>query len=149
MRRVRLTDRYLTGTRLRLRAAVELDGGTAVERKLTQKVPGPLGGPGLITTIYLSAEEHDVLAQLPAEQLAKVRSSHPPFGVDVFDNQLAGLVLAEVEFDTEEELTAFEPPQFALAEVTMDPRFTGGHLVTTSREELRIALREFGLSIAP
>ena len=42
---------------------------------------------------------------------------------------LTGLLLVEAEFDTEERMAAFATPDFALREVTDDPRFTGGHLV--------------------
>ena len=75
---VEITDRYITGTRLRLRRASEAGVGGGTVHKLTQKVPALTGGPGLITTIYLSAEEHEIFAQLPAGVLHKTRSSVPP-----------------------------------------------------------------------
>jgi len=49
--------------------------------------------------------------------------------VDEFQDELTGLVLAEVEFKTPELLAAFAGPDFAVREVTEDPRFTGGLLV--------------------
>ena len=49
--------------------------------------------------------------------------------VDEFQGDLEGLLLAEAEFDTEERLAAFPMPDFALREVTDDPRYTGSHLV--------------------
>jgi CYTH domain-containing protein len=48
---------------------------------------------------------------------------------DVFDPPLHGLVLAEAEFATDEDMCTFEPPENIVAEVTDDPRFTGGRLV--------------------
>jgi CYTH domain-containing protein len=42
--------------------------------------------------------------------------------------ELAGLVLAEAEFKTPEELSAFPCPRFAIREVTDDARFTGASL---------------------
>jgi CYTH domain-containing protein len=143
-----ITDRYLTGTRLRLRR-VESPGG-ARELKLTQKVP--LGRPGavqgLITNTYLSAAEYDLLASLPAAVLSKTRLSVPPLGVDVFAGPLRGLVLAEAEFATDEEARAFVPPPVCVSEVTDDARFTGGRLVATSPEALGDLLAEFGLGPA-
>ena len=101
----RIADRYLLGTRLRLRRAIEtVTVGGIGERtvyKLTQKVPAPDGGPGLITTLYLDAVEYAVLEQLPAATVHKTRLSVPPLGIDVFEDALAGLVLAEAEFDDE------------------------------------------------
>ncbi|MFF0087751.1 hypothetical protein ACFYR1_50320 [Streptomyces canus] len=140
-----ITDRYLVGTRLRLRRAEFSDGRS--ELKLTQKVPVPQPGAvqGLITNTYLSLAEYEVLASLPAVLLAKARLSVPPLGVDVFDGRLHGLVLAEAEFTTDEEAQAFEPPAECVAEVTDDARFTGGRLVQTSRQELLGWLAEYGI----
>ncbi|MFE9428157.1 hypothetical protein ACFYNO_34965 [Kitasatospora sp. NPDC006697] len=143
----RVTDRYLDGTRLRLRL-VELRDSGGVELKLTQKVAADRPGPvqGLITNIYLSPDEYDRLLALPAATLRKTRYSFPPLGVDVFDAPLHGLVLAEAEFDSDEEASAFPPPPGTLAEVTDDPRFTGGRLVRTERPELLVWLAEFVVS---
>lgn len=127
-----ITDRYLTGTRMRLRR-VESPGGEP-EFKLTQKIPAERSGPvqGLITTVYLTAAEYAVFARLPARVLRKTRYGLPPLGVDVFGPPLAGLVLAEAEFDTADAAAAFPVPDFAVAEVTADPRFTGGSLAATA-----------------
>lgn len=146
-----ITDRYLTGTRLRLRRAELSDGGC--ELKLTQKVPvprssgveGSQGLQGLITNTYLSPTEYDLLASLPAVVLSKTRSSVPPLGIDVFDGTLRGLVLAEAEFATDDEARAFVPPPECVAEVTDDARFTGGCLVEAARHDLLGWLTEYGL----
>lgn len=134
-RRVRIEDRYLSGTRLRLRLVTDLASG-AVERKLTQKIPAADGGPGLITNTYLSEAEFAALAVIPAATLSKVRSSIPPFGVDVFEGELTGLILAELEFTDQGALVAFEPPPWVVREVTRDQRFTGGALAVMSAAEL-------------
>jgi CYTH domain-containing protein len=140
-----ITDRYLVGTRLRLRRADFPDGSS--ERKLTQKVPisRPGGVQGLITNTYLSLAEYDLLASLPAAVLSKTRFSVPPLGVDVFNGPLQGLVLAEAEFTTDEEAQSFVPPPECVAEVTNDVRFTGGRLVETPRQDLLGWLAEYGL----
>ena len=142
-----LVDRYLTGTRLRLRLQVE-DGGPTL-RKFTQKLPDPeprsRGRQGLLTNTYLSQEEYDVLATLPARVLRKTRYSMAPFGVDVFEGPLAGLVLAEIEFATEDAADRSPIPATAVVEVSHDPRFTGGRLVRTDAEELRSWLDELGV----
>jgi CYTH domain-containing protein len=118
----RITDRYLTGTRLRLRRVERADDGS-VTYKLTQKVPADRPGPvqGLITNTYLSRAEYDLLATLPATRLAKTRLSVPPLGIDLFDPPLHGLILAEAEFTTDAAAHAFRPPPACLAEVTADP----------------------------
>jgi hypothetical protein len=115
--------------------------GRSLVFKLTQKIPGPDGGPGTLTTIYLDPEEHARLCELPARVLTKTRHHMPPFGFD----ELRGLWLAEVELDDEEELYALPVPSWAVAEVTNDPRFTGGRLAETTERELALLLASFGL----
>jgi adenylate cyclase len=53
--------------------------------------------------------------------------------VDVYKGDLAGLVLAEVEFPSLEESTAFEPPEWFGAEVTEDPRYKNRALAVDGR----------------
>ena len=43
--------------------------------------------------------------------------------VDVYRRELEGLVTAEVEFDSERDAAAFEPPSWFGLEVTEDPRY--------------------------
>ena len=134
----RIVDRYLDGTRLRLRRSTPVgDGATPVSLKLTQKIPGRPWGT--LTTVYLSEQEYAVLAALPARTLVKRRLSVPPFGYDVFDGPLTGLVLAEAEFPDDERAAALAVPA-GLVEVTADARFTGGRLVAGDpAEALRAA----------
>lgn len=135
-----LIDRYLTGTRLRLRHERSEDG--SVVRKLTQKVPHPDGRPGLITNLYLDEAEYRALAELPADVLRKVRLSVPPFSVDLFPGPLAALVIGEVEFDTEAERDAFYPPAaHVLREITGDPRLTCAALAGADPDRVADALR--------
>lgn len=48
--------------------------------------------------------------------------------LDVFDGDLAPLVLAEVEFPSEEEAMAFVPPAWFGEDVTADPAYSNSHL---------------------
>jgi CYTH domain-containing protein len=146
--RRRITDRYLAGTRLRLRRDESMDSGACV-LKLTQKVPADRPGhmQGLITNTYLSPAEYDLLASLPAAVLSKTRLSVPPLGIDVFDPPLHGLVLAEAEFTTDETARSFVPPHEAVAEVTDDVRFTGGSLIQAHRHDLLAWLTEYGIKL--
>jgi CYTH domain-containing protein len=139
-----ISDRYIDGTRMRLRRSQETDGADSrIAFKLTQKIPSADGSPGLITTTYLSQEEYEVFFRLPAKSLRKTRLSIPPLGVDIFADRLQGLVLAEAEFDADDDMARFSPPGFCVAEVTSDQRFTGARLAAVSRQELIEALRSF------
>jgi len=147
LRHRRIADRYIEGTTLRLRESTYDDGLTTF--KLTQKLPMRASGAqqGFITSMYVTQDEFRVLAQLPARTFVKTRYSVPPFGIDVFDGPLEGLILAEVEFDTAEAAEAFLIPSFAAAEVTTDDRLTGGQLARASDEDIKRCLLEYGVPI--
>jgi CYTH domain-containing protein len=144
---VDITDRYFSGTRLRLRQMSEKAGDTTRSYyKLTQKIPAPDGNPGLLSTIYLNEEEFDLLSGLPGMLLRKTRYSIAPFGVDVFAPPLSGLILAECEFSDDVTMNSFVPPDWIVAEVTCDPRFTGGQLATADPEDLTRLLSSLGVT---
>jgi CYTH domain-containing protein len=147
LRTVDIDDRYLDGTRLRLRRQAQRGGPVAF--KLTQKLPRPGadGEQGSITTMYIAAGEHERLAALPAAPLRKARLSIAPYGVDVFAGRLEGLVLAEAEFDAANAARAFRPAAFCVAEVSADPRFTGGALARAAREEVAAWAAEYGVDL--
>ena len=129
-----ITDLYVTGARLRLREARPTDGGQA-RLRLTRKADVD-AHTRLITSIYLPEDEFAVLAaSLPGPRLRKLRHRLRPVAgaalvVDEFLDELAGLFLAEVEFETHEDLMAYPGPSFAVREVTDDARFTGARLAT-------------------
>jgi CYTH domain-containing protein len=143
----RIADHYVDGSNLRLRQ--QNDDGNGAVFKLTQKLPTDATGArqGLITTMYLTEAEFQLLVNLPAKMLMKTRHSVPPFGIDVFEDELTGLVMAEAEFNSAEEASALSLPPFIVREVTEDPRFTGGELVRTSRQELEKLLAEFQIKM--
>lgn len=130
----RITDRYLTNTDLRLRQMEPIDGGEAVLKLGQKQVPSPPDFSRMtITNIYLSPSEYSVLAELPALELHKrrysVQEDGRTFGVDVFEAHLSGLILAEVGFETSEEMKQpLSLPSWVLREVSDDVRFTGGAL---------------------
>jgi CYTH domain-containing protein len=144
----RIIDRYLTGTRLRLRRVEHVDTAN-YEYKLGQKIPADVPGPiqGLITNIYLTRAEYGLLASLPADVLSKTRLSVPPMGIDVFDSRLQGLIMAEAEFTSDATAAAFIPPPYCTAEVSTDPRFTGGRLVRVDADELARWMSEYDISL--
>src|SRR5689334_10367994 len=57
-------------------------------------------------------------------RIEKVRHELPDgIEVDVYEGALSGLVVAELEFASEEESAAFDPPDWFGAEVTEDRRY--------------------------
>ena len=95
------------------------------------------------TTMYLERDEYELLAALGAHVLRKTRHQLEHGGVvmsvDVFHDELEGLVLAEIDFgDDAVAANEFTPPPFCVAEVTTDERFTGGRLARAdSRRDAR------------
>ena len=55
--------------------------------------------------------------------------------LDVFSGPLAGLVIAEVEFASEEESARFIPPEWLGREITDDVRYSNRHLALYGRPE--------------
>jgi len=130
---LQITDNYITGTRLRLRKVRDPRTNKWIV-KFTQKfAPNPKDlSRTVITNTYLNAIEAETLAIFGANEIRKNRYyfafAGRQFSVDMFLGDLFGLVLAEVSFESDEELDNYRPPPFALAEVTNNEIFTGGRL---------------------
>src|SRR5258705_4301152 len=139
---VQITDNYLTGTRLRLRKVRDPQTNKWTV-KLTQKFPvNPKDfSRTIITNTYLNALEAEMLAVFEANEIRKNRYAFEfagrRFSVDMFIGDLFGLVLAEVSFETDEELDNFPKPPWALADVTNNEVFTGGKLCELTFEDIR------------
>jgi CYTH domain-containing protein len=140
-----IQDRYLRGTRLRLRV-VEEQGRVRV-CKLGQKVRLDESSAADLahTTMYLSDTEFAVLAGLPADTLEKTRhlvdADGATVAVDCFHRVLAGLVLAEVDLGVGGSMPSPVPGD-PVMEVTADERFTGGALAVTNSSQLRRMLAD-------
>ena len=117
---LQIVDRYITGTRLRLR---QVSDGEVTVYKLGQKVRTEPSDPSsvMMTNIYLSDEEYAVFHGLPARELRKTRYRVGAFAIDRFHDALEGLVLAE----TEDEHAV---PPFEAEDVSRDDRYSGGQL---------------------
>lgn len=132
-----VTDLYVSGTRLRLREMRPSGGGQALLR-LSRKADVDARAR-LITSIYLPEDEFAVLAAaLHGQRITKIRYRlHAPPGVvlsvDEFQGELAGLLLAEAEFQSDAALRAYSAPAFVIREVTDEPEYTGGWLAQHGR----------------
>jgi len=139
---VQIWDNYLTGTRLRLRK-IRTPQTKKWTMKLTQKfAPAPPDfSRTIITNTYLSAYEYEVLSVFEGNEIRKNRYPFEldgrRYSIDVFLGALWGLILAETDFETDEEVAGFALPPFAAADVTNEELFTGGRLVDLTIEELR------------
>ena len=139
---LQITDNYISGTRLRIRK-VRDPRTNKWTVKFTQKfAPNPADfSRTIITNIYLNALEAETLAMFDANEIRKNRYPFEfegrKFSVDMFLGDLFGLVLAEVSFETDDELDNYPKPPFALIDVTNDPLFSGGRLCEMTFSDLR------------
>jgi CYTH domain-containing protein len=147
---VQITDNYITGTRLRLRK-VRDPRNNKWTVKFTQKFPPNASDLSrtLITNTYLDAQEAELLSIFEANEIRKNRYFFDwegrRFSVDMFLGDLFGLVLSEVNFETDEELESFKKPPFALADVTNVEMFTGGKLCQLTFEDIREEIKKIGI----
>lgn len=125
-----ILDNYILDTNLRLR---EVDSEDKKVYKLTKKT---FLSPGKerITTIYLSQEEYQLLNKLRAMIVSKIRFittyNEIIIGIDCYGNEEDELWVAEVEFETEEQMDAFVMPIPYQTEVTGKDEFSGFALAT-------------------
>ena len=148
---LQITDNYNTGTRLRLRKVREPRTNKWTV-KFTQKfAPNPEDlSRTIITNTYLNAYEAEMLSVVANSNEIRKNRYHfdfegRKFAIDMFLGDLFGLVLAEVGFETDEELDNFPKPPFALAEVTNNALFSGGKLSQLTFSEVREEILRSGL----
>ncbi len=118
--------------------AVGADGEVRARRRGQGFVLTAKRGSGLSreeAEIDIGREQFDRLWPLTEGRRVHKRRHVIPFEgreveVDVYGGKLDGLVVAEVEFPSEEEARAFEPPDWLGEEVTGDPAYLNETLAT-------------------
>lgn len=99
-------------------------------------------------TIVLSEDEFAALSQVDAKRISKVRYFFACDGrvaeIDVFREDLAGLVLVDFEFGSTAERDAFAMPDFCLVEVTQDEEIAGGMLCGKTYADIEQYLDRYG-----
>lgn len=99
-------------------------------------------------TISLNKEEFQALAKADGKRVQKIRYylkyNNRTLEVDVFKDQLAGLVLIDAEFETDGAKTEFIMPEFCLAEVTQEEFVAGGKLCGKNYQDIEKDLARFG-----
>jgi CYTH domain-containing protein len=100
--------------------------------------------------MYLNALEAEHFGMFQENEIRKNRYRFEfegrKFSADMFLGDLFGLVLAEVSFETDEELDNFPKPSFAIADVTNSEMFTGGKLCELTFADIREEIQRSGLA---
>lgn len=118
--------------------------------ELTKKRPVTAGDSStqIEETIMLNESEFKAIKSLPAKQSRKIRyyvqHKNGKAEIDVFQDNLAGLVLADFEFTSQEEKAGFKMPDFCLVEVTQEDFLAGGRLAGRSYPDIESKLLKFG-----
>ena len=139
---LQIFDNYIEGTRLRIRSVRDPETASWT-RILQQRFPANDGDLSVLkfSEIYLNDAEHAHFEVFEGTEIRKNRYFHEfdgrNFAFDVYLGKLWGLNIARVEFETAAELDRFEPPPFAVVEITNDPFFLGDILVEKSFEDVR------------
>ena len=99
-------------------------------------------------TILLTKDEFDELSCIEGKRVRKVRyqysEANSEYEVDVFQDDLKGLVLVDVEFNSPQEKSAFTPPVWLLADVTQEEFIAGGVLCGKKYSDLEDELSTHG-----
>jgi CYTH domain-containing protein len=116
---------------------------------ITKKTPMTDDGSEMMEhTIVLNKAEYEALYGCSKKRVVKKRYFAKIEGhdaeVDVFLEDLAGLVLVDFEFSDVEEKNKFKMPKSLLADVTPEEFIAGGMLAGKKYEEIEGKLKEFG-----
>lgn len=142
----RITDIYIPDTpehsHLRLRQKGE-------RYEITKKLPVAEGNASeqIEQTIPLTKEEYIALSNCSKKRVAKDRYNIMVEGkmaeIDVFVEDLKGLVLMDFEFNTVQEKSVFKIPGLALADVTQEEFIAGGLLAGKTYDDISSELKRF------
>ena len=142
----RIVDIYIPNTpghsHLRLRQKGE-------KYEITKKMPVVEGNASeqIEQTILLTKEEFVALSSCSKKRVVKDRYNIMIEGkmaeIDVFVDELKGLVLMDFEFNTVEEKSAFKMPGVALVDVTQEDFIAGGLLAGKTYNDIVLELKRF------
>lgn len=151
---IQIFDNYIENTRLRLRAIrnPETKDWTHVLQQriiLDHEAEGSMKS----SEIYLNDEEYARFEQFEGSEIRKNRYFHEfdshMIAFDVYLGPLWGLNMAMVEFHSPVEQRIYEPPPFAVFEVTGDRFFLGENLVHKKFADAQTEVAKIGRGIPP
>ncbi len=120
--------------------------------EMTKKQPIKNGDSSyqLEMTIPLTKEEFKELSMLKGKRVVKNRYLYKENGyvyeIDVFQGDLQGLILIDVEFKSNKEKKKFVAPLWVLAEVTQEDFIAGGMLCGKKYTDIEGQLKKFNYS---
>lgn len=120
--------------------------------EITKKLPvsGTDSSHQTENTIPLTKDEFEEFNTLAGKRVKKIRYNFNENGtdyeIDVFQDELLGLVLVDVEFSSNEEKAKFVQPAWVLADVTQEKFVAGGVLCGKSYSDIESDLQKYNYS---
>jgi CYTH domain-containing protein len=150
---LQIFDNYIDGTRLRLRLVRDPHSKNWT-RILQQNInDDSRTGMSKIAEIHLNENEYSNFEQFEGREIRKNRYFHDfdnvSFAFDVYLGELWGLHMAIVEFEDAREMESFDPPPFAIFEVTGDTFFYGKSLVDKKFDDVQARVSQLALNSPP
>jgi len=149
---IQIFDNYVESTRIRLRN-IRVPETKEWRHVLQQRFPASETEPGCwkVAEIFLNEMEYQTFERFEGREIRKNRYFHEfdgrSFDFDVYLGPLWGLCTAKVRLRTAAEMQVFEPPPFAVFDVTGDPFFFGDSLVTKRFEDVQAEVQKVGADV--
>lgn len=149
---IQLFDNYIENTRMRIRN-IRVPETKEWRHILEQRFLISKADPGCwkVAEIFLDETEYQAFERFEGREIRKNRYFHEfdarTFDFDVYLGSLWGLCMAKIKFLTAAEMEKFEPPPFAIFEVTSDPFFFGANLVTKKFDEVQAEVAKIGAAL--
>ena len=149
---IQIFDNYVENTRLRLRN-IRVPETKEWRHILQQRFPASDTEPGCwkVAEIFLNEMEYQAFERFEGREIRKNRYFHEfdgrSFDFDIYIGALWGLSTAKVELPTLSEMRSFEPPAFAVFEITGNAFFFGDSLVNKRFEDVQAEVQQIGANV--
>jgi CYTH domain-containing protein len=151
---LQIFDNYIIGTRLRIRLVRDpVSGNWTRILQQTIEIDKENLSVRKIAEIHLNDMEYSHFEHFEGREVRKNRYFHEfdglSFAFDVYLGDLLGLNTTRIQFASAKEMQAFEPPPFAVLEITNDAFFVGKDLVGRRFEDVRVHVQQIGVQKMP
>ena len=142
-----IIDIYIPKSKAHPKIRIRKDGN---KYEITKKQPLKDGDASHQTehTIPLTEEEFLEISKINGKKVRKIRYNYPHNNriaeIDVFQDELKGLIVIDFEFNSLEEKENFQTPDFCLADITQEDFIAGGMICGKSYEDIEEYLEKYG-----
>lgn len=142
-----IIDFYVPNRKKHPSLRIRKDGNSFI---LTRKQPAKWDDPSHQIETHMDLDELEFIYLSRNQSLLKLRKvryfyqfQNKTFHIDIFQDELEGLVLVEIEFDSAKEKKDFKMPSFCLSDVTKEEFIAGGMLAGKSFRDIKETLDKF------